>query len=121
MRNRFQIDVKTSNGNLYVRPKGDFDGSSACELINVLREHYRGTGRVFIDTKSLRDICSFGCKTFQARLDKRMVPPERLFFKGEKGRQIAPNGCRVLLSPKKPSCGCRGNCSQCSCSGKEKN
>ena len=117
---RFQIDVRTSNGNLHVQPKGDFDGSSACELINVLRDHYDGIGRVFIDTTSLRDIGSFGCRTFQARLDSGTVPPERLFFKGEKGHQIAPSGSRVLLSPKKSGCGCNGNCSNCPCSGKKR-
>lgn len=37
MSTNFQIEVKKSNGDLYVRPRGDFDGSSAWELVNIKR------------------------------------------------------------------------------------
>ena len=81
----FQIQFKTSNGNLHIQPKGDFDGSSAWELINLIHEKYDGKGRVFIDTRNLGEIHPFGCNIFQCRLNPGILPADRLCFKGEKG------------------------------------
>jgi len=86
----FQVALKKSKGNLHVNPKGDFDGSSACKLLNLLHEQYDGNGCVFIETDDLRDVCPFGCSVFQCRLNRNLVPAERLFFKGEHGLKIAP-------------------------------
>lgn len=101
MSRNFQVAYKKSNGNLHVSPKGDFDGSSAWELVNLLHEHYDGKGQVFIETDDLRTMCPFGCSTFQCRLNLRRIPAERIFFKGEKGFEIAPKGSRVIGRQKK--------------------
>lgn len=116
----FQIEFKKSNGNLHVSPSGDFDGSSAWELVNLLHEQYDGKGRVVVDTHNLRKICPFGCSTFQCRLNRSKLPSNRLSFKGEKGYEIAPEGSRVLVAPKKHRCQCNGNCTNCPCSKKKK-
>lgn len=116
----FQIEFKRSKGDLHVHPRGDFDGSSAWELINLLREKYNGKGRVFIDTHNLRKICPFGCSTFQGRLNLSRVPANKLFFKGGKGFEIAPKGSRVLIMPEKHGDQCKGNCVNCLCTGKQR-
>ncbi len=41
----FQIESKTGKGNLHLRPRGDFDGSSALELINFISDRYDGRGK----------------------------------------------------------------------------
>ena len=118
MSTNFQIQFKKNNGNLHIQPKGDFDGSSAWELINLIHDQYNGKGRVFIDTRNLGQIHPFGSNTFQCRLNPRAIPADRLFFKGEKGFEIAPNGSRVIVNSEKDHCQCNGNCEGCSRSGK---
>jgi len=114
----FSVQCKRSNGNLHLRPKGDLDGSSAWELINLISEKYDGKGRVFIDTQDLREIHPFGCGIFKCQLRMGTVPPNCLFFKGKRGFEMAPNGSRVILASKGPRCRCNGNCVNCQCSAK---
>ncbi|RZB33403.1 MAG: hypothetical protein SRB2_04042 [Desulfobacteraceae bacterium Eth-SRB2] len=109
MSTNFQIQFKKNNGNLHIQPKGDFDGSSAWELINLIHDQYDGNGRVFIDTRNLGEIHPFGCNTFQCRLNHRAMPADRLCFKGKKGFKIAPNGSRVIVNSEKYSCRCNEN------------
>ena len=120
MSTNFQIEVKKSNGHLLVIPRGNFDGNSAWELVNLLHEQYDGKGQVVIDTRNLREMCPFGCSTFRCRLNQSRLPSNRLSFKGKKGYDIAPEGSKVVVSHKKHRCRNKGNCVNCPCSG-EKN
>jgi len=120
MSNNFRVEHKKSNGNLHLRPKGDFDGSSAWDLIHLMREKYDGKGRVFIDTKDLQDVHSSGCSTFRCRFQQGGVPADCLFFKGKKGFEMAPDGSKVILVSKKRQCRCDGDCAHCGCAAKEK-
>lgn len=115
MSHRFRIDFKESNGNLHIRPKGPLDGSSACALLQFLHDHYGGTGRVFIDTRDLEEILPFGCSTFQSRLNRKWIPADRMYFKGDKGFKLAPDGSRVLvLNENRRQC-CDDRCENCTC------
>jgi len=116
----FQIESKTSNGDLHLRPRGDFDGSSAYELLDFIHNKYDGRGRVFIDTNHLHHLCSFGCNTFRCGLNFSLLPADRIFFKGEKGFEIAPNGSRVIVAPGAKKHHCTGNCKNCRCSAEKK-
>jgi len=73
-----------SKGNLHVFPKGDFDNFSACRLIDLLDEQYKGEGNVFINTHKLCNICPFGCSSFKNRLNNSHLPTDRLFFQRRK-------------------------------------
>ncbi|MBF0377735.1 MAG: HD-GYP domain-containing protein [Desulfamplus sp.] len=134
MNTSFEIESRISNGNLHLYPKGDFDGSSACELLNFIHDRYSGKGKVFIDTNHLHRLCSFGCDTFRCGLNSSLLPPDRIFFKGKNGFEIAPNGSRVIVASenkkdehqnsihKDREHKCSGNCKNCKCSHKrEKN
>lgn len=114
MSRNFQVEFKKSNGNLHVHPSGDLGGSSAWELVNLLHEQYEGRGRVYIDTDDLRNMCPFGCNTFQCRLNRQHLPFERIYFKGDKGAAMAPKGSKVVKAL--PRHRCRGNCATCKCS-----
>lgn len=111
----FSVQMRKSNGNLHLRPKGDLDGSSAWVLIRMIYESYDGKGRVFIDTQDLREMHPFGCGILKCELRKGIVPTERLYFKGKNGFEMAPNGSRVIVPAKVPSCRCNGNCQNCLC------
>ncbi len=47
---------------------GDFDGSSAWELINALDENTRETGQIAINTDGLRAIHAFGLDIFRPKM-----------------------------------------------------
>jgi hypothetical protein len=77
---------------------GDFDGSSAYELINTLKK-YRGiVGRVFIHTCFLSSVCSFGLDVFQKSYTIKKLS-RILTFTGEYGNKLAPHGS-IFLKPK---------------------
>ena len=86
----FRIAVHRNNDNLHLKLLGDFDGSSACELINVLKKHFRGVFRVIIHTNSLKKIYPFGRDTFQQNLLGLKNQEDHILFTGEKANQIAP-------------------------------
>jgi hypothetical protein len=118
MNGKFSVQFRKSNGNLHLRPRGELDGSSAWVMINIIRERYDGKGRVFIDTQDLGEIHAFGCGIFKSELRKGIVPPDCLFFKGEKAFELAPNGSKVILVSKRQACPCNGTCINCSRFGK---
>ena len=61
----FRIRAReTGDQSLDVRLFGDFDASSACELINVLDERVKRSGKVAIDTDGLRTVNAFGLDLF---------------------------------------------------------
>jgi hypothetical protein len=91
----FRVQFKKSNGDLHIQTRGDFDGSSAWELINIIHDEYDGKGRVFIDTRNLGEIHPFGRNTFLCRLNFGILSADRLCFTGEKGFEIAPRGSRI--------------------------
>ena len=118
MSSNFHVEFEKSDGNLHVRPSGDFDGSSAWELVNLLHEQYDGQGQVYIYTANLTALRPFGCSTFQCRLNRRHLPFERLHFKGDKGAEIAPKGSTVITHS--PKCRCGGDCANCKCNHSKK-
>ena len=118
MSKNFQIEIKSSNDKLHVTPHGDFDGSSAWELVNLLDKHYHGNEKVIIDTRFLVKIDPFGCDVLRHQLNARVVPPDHLVFRGENAGLIAVEGSCVETPPLEGhSCRCDGTCRQYKCRG----
>jgi len=99
----FELSFTKHASNLQIALSGEFDGSSAWELINTLHEHYAGQDRIIIDTRNLGQIHPFGRHVFTTRLDPRRIPPQRLFFRGEKSQEIAPEESRIFANRQKAS------------------
>jgi len=97
MASNFRILTRRKNDSLNLELIGDFDGSSACELLNVLKDKCNGVDKVFIDTSGLKDIYPFGQDTFENNLytlkDKRI----HYAFKGKNARQVVPNRRKTFL------------------------
>jgi hypothetical protein len=91
MASNFRISTHRNSESLHLKLVGDFDGSSAFELINVLKKNWNGAYRVFIHTECLRDIYPFGRDTFQQNLSDLKGHPMRIFFTGENAGYIAPD------------------------------
>ncbi|GAB6909539.1 hypothetical protein JCM12296A_53840 [Desulfosarcina cetonica] len=69
--NFYIVAKKKRNQFLELRLFGDFDASSACELINYLDESVNTSCKVIIDTDGLRAIDGFGLSLFRPQLSKR--------------------------------------------------
>ena len=69
MASNFRVSRKESRNRLMaLKLFGDFDGSSACELINILDQAILGQRKVAIDTDGLRTIHAFGLDVFLPRI-----------------------------------------------------
>lgn len=97
----FRISAHRKSDGLHLKLMGDFDGTSACELLNALREKPKRTERVIIHTCGLREICRFGKDTFQKNLHTLKGRLIRLVFTGKSSADIAPeeNKLSSIFSP----------------------
>ncbi len=86
----FQIVAFRENDSVHLKLVGDFDGSSACELIETVKDNAVGIQRVFIDTSSLKTIYPFGRDVFEKKFSDLKGSPFQLLFTGEHAKTIAP-------------------------------
>jgi anti-anti-sigma regulatory factor len=88
----FRITVYQNSDNLHLRLDGDFDGSSAYELLNALEKRCRFASRAFIHTNGLRQLDPFGLSVFHANLNglKRLRECRPLHFTGDHAKKLAP-------------------------------
>jgi anti-anti-sigma regulatory factor len=87
----FKIALRKRNDAVFVKLKGDFDGSSALELLNVLERNCRGISCAFIDTSGLERIHPFGQGVFRNNLNPTNWKSVELQFVGESAEQLAPD------------------------------
>lgn len=65
MASNFQMVLFKTRDSLHMKLEGDFDGNSAYELINALRDHGAEFCQIFIDTNDLKTVHAFGREVFQ--------------------------------------------------------
>ena len=91
MASNFRILTHRSNGHLQLELMGDFDGSSAFELINALKECCGKAEKVTVKTGGLSSIHPFGSNVFQKQCSLNKLC-RSLIFTGKYGDAIAPQG-----------------------------
>ena len=96
MATNFRISVHRNSDNLHMKLLGNFDGSSAFELINMLKKKSNGVGKIFVHTSGLKEIHPFGSEVFRSHSGILKGPSHRLVFTGENGFRIAPKGSLVI-------------------------
>jgi anti-anti-sigma regulatory factor len=84
----FQILTHRNGGSLHLKLRGDFDGSSAHELLNTIKRFEGSVGRIFIHTAELKDIHPFGRGVFHNHLSE-INPETSLLFTGEHSSDFA--------------------------------
>jgi hypothetical protein len=90
MANNFKISIHREIDNLYIRLIGDFDGSSAFELLNALRGNLNSSKYILIDTNNLKKVYPFGQEVFYynfLRLKKQRI---RIRFVSPNALHMAP-------------------------------
>jgi hypothetical protein len=90
MSNNFKISIYRTCDNLSIKLTGDFDGSSADELLNTLQELLNDTACICIDTSNLKKIHPFGRDVFAHHLFKLKKHHYRIKFVGKNAQQIIP-------------------------------
>jgi len=91
MASNFRISAHRNSENLHLKLTGDFDGSSAMQLMNVLKKNANnGIFKIIIHTSCLNYIHPFGLDTFHKHLPELNGNTGRLLFTGEKATRMAP-------------------------------
>ena len=88
MASNFQIYSFKTKESLHLKLVGDFDGSSAYELINKISEHGKRFYEVFIDTTDLNSIYPFGKEIFQKRFGALKKQFHNIIFLGNNRHEI---------------------------------
>ncbi len=94
MASNFRIRFHRNSDNLHLKLSGDFDGSSAHQLINILKEQIGKGGKIFIDTCNLSSLDDFGLEVFQNNFSVNKLS-NRLTFTGEYSNKMASKGSRL--------------------------
>jgi hypothetical protein len=82
MANNFKIQLHQEQNDLHLKLKGDFDGTSAFELINLLKGAAH-PDKIFIHTNELKIIFPFGSEVFKSNLFKLNGTASKLIFTGK--------------------------------------
>ena len=84
MANNFHMVTLKTTESLHIKLTGDFDGSSASELINTLAENQNSCYQIFINTSDLSKIHPFGQEVLERRLPEIGAKGPGLVFIGKK-------------------------------------
>ncbi|PKN30734.1 MAG: hypothetical protein CVU64_01940 [Deltaproteobacteria bacterium HGW-Deltaproteobacteria-21] len=93
----FRVLVHRNSDTLHLRLEGDFDDEAARQVVLLIGANVNGAGRVFIHTNGLGRIFPVGQEVFHKNLPALQRDRVNYIFTGEKARQIAPKGVRVLI------------------------
>ena len=92
----FRIVVHENSENLHLALNGDFDVSSAYELLGVLERRCHFVSRAFIHTNGLRRVHPTGVSTFKNNLGAlRDDPCMDLEFTGDHAKELAPEKSKL--------------------------
>ena len=92
MATKFKILVHRNSDSLHLKLMGDFDGTSANEVLNALKKNGFGASRVFIHTGCLKHVYPFDRQVFHNNLHRLNRQPFKLAFTGQNSGKLAPQG-----------------------------
>lgn len=64
----FHVFSYETRDTLHLKLSGDFDGTSAFQLLETLKKHGAGFEKIFIDVNDLKTIYPFALEVFQKEL-----------------------------------------------------
>lgn len=96
MASNFRVVVWREGESVHLKLVGDFDGSSACELVETVKDHSVGAHRVLICTNSLKTVYPFGVHVFEKKLGELKHSLFRIVFTGPHAKKLAPSEALCL-------------------------
>jgi len=89
MASNFKIKSSRVGDELYINLAGDFDGSSACELLNDMNEKADvNVRRILVDTSRLRTVHPFGRMIFQKQMPLKKRIHRKIVFIGRNAHKL---------------------------------
>ncbi len=90
MAQNFRVFLQKKRDILHMDLKGDFDGSSAFELLNILKKNCRNVNNVLINTSRLENIYSFGREVLSKNRSELYGLSLKVRFIGENVGKVYP-------------------------------
>jgi anti-anti-sigma regulatory factor len=87
---KFKILKNQKIDGVHLKLFGDFDGSSAHELLNTIKIYSKIANKVFIHTTGLKDVHPFGKAVFRNNFNEVNKQDVFFIFMGENGKSLAP-------------------------------
>jgi hypothetical protein len=84
----FRIAIQRNSDTLHLKLIGEFDGSSARELFNIIQKNCNGASRIFIYTSSLKRIHPFERQIFVSNLNSLSKKFIEFGLMGDKAGQL---------------------------------
>jgi len=97
----FKITIHPNGDMMQLKLKGYFDGISAYELINILKQCCRHTSKISIQTSGLREVNPFGLAVLQDNLKSLNGRSLELVFSGQQASLFvgaAPLGTDLIIT-----------------------
>jgi anti-anti-sigma regulatory factor len=91
MATNFKINISRNGDTLYLNLRGDFDGSSAWELLNDMNDKGNNMRRIFIDTNGLKHVHPFGQAIFEKQLPAVKRYKRTIILVGKHAKSIDPD------------------------------
>ncbi|MBU1405108.1 MAG: hypothetical protein KKE83_03830 [Proteobacteria bacterium] len=114
------ITMGRRNGNLHITIVDSFTMGAAARLVASMDSCDNRQGNIFIHTEKISDIAPNSRTAFAELLHAAGLPQDRKYFTGIQGKDIAPEGCRVIVNEHRHGGhgGC-GRCRNCKCREKQ--
>jgi stage II sporulation protein AA (anti-sigma F factor antagonist) len=93
MANNFKFIPSRIRDRMHLKLYGDFDGSSACELINFLKNYRNGSNQIFINTNNLNTIHPFGVDVFIKNLSALGININNIIIAGKNRFSLEKRWC----------------------------
>jgi len=85
MSSNFRIITQRNAESVHLKLRGEFDGSSAYELINILDNYSNDTRKIFIHTSGISSLHSFGINIFKTKYSRY----QNIVFTGDHVQELA--------------------------------
>jgi hypothetical protein len=86
----FKVLTHRNDDQLHLKLLGDFDGSSAHELLNQLKKSCPKFTTIFIHTDCLKRLIPFGLGIFRTNISELDKRDTRIIFTGDNAPQFSP-------------------------------
>jgi len=87
---KFKILIDQNGVDLHLKLSGDFDGSSAHQVLNILKQYCDRCAKIIIHTNYLKHIIPFGRGVFLSNLHFLKAETVQLIFTGKGASQLSP-------------------------------
>ena len=93
MANNFKFLFNRIKDKIHLKLYGDFDGSSAFELITILKKYNSASNQIVIDTNNLNTIYPFGINVFKRNISVMDIKIDNIIITGKKRFSLQQRWC----------------------------